>query len=359
MRPLMRSISSTVAMVLIPAVCLPACRHQLEPIFEPMQAGPAWPEPPAAARIRYLGQLRTSKDLKPAPKPFEELGDLLLGPREPAPMYGPRAAVCTPDGEHLWVADPGGRCLHLFDLKERTYRKIVRAGERALLAPVGVSLGPHRTVYVCDSEDVAVHVFDASTGRFIESLPLPEVIRRPVDLAYDESADALYVVDVSAHDVKVLSADGALRGVIGRRGGGPGELNFPSAIALHGDTLWVADTGNQRVQALARDGTPLGSFGGAGDAPGDLALPKGVACDREGNVYVVDGRFENVQVFDAKGRLLLVFGQEGTGPGEFWLPGGISIDAQYRIWVCDAYNRRVQVFQRMFDTLEIDDGAGE
>ena len=109
--------------------------------------------------------------------------------------------------------------------------------------------------------------------------------------------------------------------------------------------LFVADSMNFRIQRFTLDGTPAGSFGRKGDAAGDFALPKGVACDADGQVWVVDAQFENVQGFAPDGQLLLAFGQEGQKPGEFWLPAGVCIDSKRRMWVADTYNRRVQVFE--------------
>jgi DNA-binding beta-propeller fold protein YncE len=322
-----------------------SCAPTLRPIFDRQEPGLTWPPPPKPSRIQYVGQLRTSEDLKPPSKPFEGLADLLVGRKEPDVLYGPRDVAVSRDGQRVWIADPGGRCLHLFDLQNRSYRKIERLGRSRLISPVGLCQGPGESMYVCDSQDVAIHRFLTLTGAWMGSLRLTEDIRRPAALHYDADNQELYVVDVSAHDIKVLGRDGRLLRIIGHRGTRPGEFNYPSAIAGSSDTLWVSDTGNSRVQAIRRSGEPIGVFGQSGDAPGDFALPKGIALDRDAHVYVVDARFENVQIFSPNGQLLLSFGQEGTAPGEFWLPGGIFIDSVDRIWICDSYNARVQVFQ--------------
>ncbi|MEK7711341.1 MAG: hypothetical protein AAB341_05535 [Planctomycetota bacterium] len=321
------------------------CASPARPIFEEPSQTFAWPPPPKPARIRYVGQLTGSADLKPARSGLEKLGALLVGKKEPDLLYGPRAVVCTPDGQRVWIADPGGRCLHLFDLERRKYLKITKAGDAHLLTPVGVCLGPPGSIYVCDSEAAAVFELSDRDGTQVAALHLPEEVDRPAAVYYDSATGEVYVVDVTAHNIKVLDTDGSLRRMIGRRGAEPGEFNFPTAIAADDKNLWIADSGNHRVQAIDRAGEPVATFSQAGDAPGDLALPKSVAIDSTGHVYVVDGRFENVQIFDSEGRLLLFFGEEGTGPGEFWLPGGIFIEPTGRIWVCDSYNRRVQVFQ--------------
>lgn len=331
-------------------LALTGCSRSAGPLFEEIQAAPSWPPAPGATRIRYVGMLRSADDLHAPRSVFRALGDLLAGPPAPEPLYGPRSAVLA--GDALWIADPGGRCLHVMNLRTRRYAKITRAGAEPLLSPVDVCRGGDDRIFVCDSEAVAIHVFSARTTAWIRTLRLPEEIGRPAALAADPAGEALYVVDVARHDLKVLDRDDHLRRIIGRRGRGLGEFNFPCDVILDGDALWIADTGNQRIQQLALDGTPRSAFGAAGDAPGDLAMPKSVALDRDGHLYVVDARFENVQIFDRGGRLLLAFGDEGTAPGEFWLPAGIFIDGENRIWVCDSYNARVQVFEYVGEGTE-------
>ncbi|MEW6072973.1 MAG: 6-bladed beta-propeller [Planctomycetota bacterium] len=325
-------------------LCLGACRQTPERIFGEPHDPVVWPAPPEAARIRFVGCLRSSADLNAPRGLLAGIGDVLFGAEEPGELYGPRSAVCTADGDRLWVGDPGGRCLHRFDLRDRSYAKITRMGGAPLLSPVGLCRGPGDSLFVCDSEQGAVYQCSADTGELIHALILPEAGARPVAAYCDRATGELFVVDIAAHDVKVLDAEGDVSRVLGRRGEEPGEFNYPCDIKGQGDMLWIADAGNHRVQGITRSGQPVVAFGRAGDAPGDLALPKGIALDTDGHVYVVDARFENVQVFDAAGRLLLFFGGEGDGPGEFWLPAGIYIDERDRIWICDSYNRRVQVF---------------
>lgn len=321
------------------------CARPAGPIFNPTRTDLAWPPPPQPARIRYLGRLHSAADLHAARGPLAALGDLAVGKKKPPELFGPRAAWCTARGDILWIADPGGRCLHRFNLVRRTYKRLPHAGDTPFLTPVDVCQGPDDSFFVCDSEAIAIYRLDVHTGALRESLRVPTELLRPAALAYDPAARELFVVDAAAHNIEVLDAHGRLRRILGHRGAGPGEFNYPCGIAAAGKLLWIADAGNHRIQAITPAGAPVTQFGRAGDAPGNLALPKDVALDSDGHIYVVDARFENVQIFDATGRLLLFFGEEGSGPGEFWLPGGLFIDARDRIWLCDTYNRRVQVFQ--------------
>ena len=335
--------AAVVVMMGLTACC--GCNKPARPIFDDHKPELAWPPPPHPARIRYVGAIRTAEDLKPPRRGGEILSRIFGGRKPPEPLYGPRAVTVTSGGNKVWVADPGGRCVHLFNLESRAYRKIEGAGAHRLLTPVAVCPGPEGSIFVCDSEAVAIHRLSDRHGGWIESLRLPEELQRPVALRYDESSRELFVVDALGHDVKVFDSMGGLSRIVGTRGVQPGEFNFPTAIAADGQLVWIADTGNHRIQGIQRNGEPVAVFGQAGDASGDLAMPKAVAVDPEGHIYVVDGRFENVQIFSPKGELLLFLGEEGTGPGQFWLPGGMWIEPGGRIWICDTYNRRVQVFQ--------------
>ncbi|MCP4251148.1 MAG: hypothetical protein GY778_29270, partial [bacterium] len=286
---------------------LAGCSEHLEPIFDPQPQMLTWPPLPAPARIRYVGQIHRAADLRAPKKMFESLGSLLLGPPKAQPLYGPRSLTSTRQGQRLWVADPGGRRVHLFDLERRIYLEISRAGETPLLSPVDVCPGPGESIFICDSENVAIYRVRESDGTLIEALPIPEELTRPVALHFDGVRNELYVVDAVAHRVVVLGGSGRLLRIIGGRGDQPGQFNFPCDIAQHDDLIWVVDSGNQRVQGLTAQGEAVAIFGTPGDAPGDLALPKSIAFDGDGHAYVVDARFENVQVFDRSGRLLLFF----------------------------------------------------
>ena len=323
---------------------LTGCQMVAQPVFAPYGPPLDFPPLPLPVKVRYVGEITSAADLKPRPTMLESFNDALVGAAEVAFLEAPRAVLSLPDSECVWVADPGGQCLHRFDLRTRRYLRVTEVNGSRLISPVGLARGPTGTIYVCDAEVASIYQLSARTGEFLEELRAVDYVLRPVAMHYDSRSAELLVVDAGAHDLKVLDPKGQVKRIIGRRGFGPGEFNFPLAITVDADTIWVVDTGNHRVQGLKRDGTPLVSFGQAGDSPGDMALPKGIAIDSRGHLYVVDARFENVQVFDRQGHLLLFYGQEGTGPGDFWLPSGIHIDDNDRIWICDSYNRRIKVF---------------
>lgn len=343
-----RNLRLPVLTLIAAQVILPGCQKDLEPVFDGPQI--VWPVPPEKPRVQYLGQLGSSADLKPPAKPLESLVDLFVGEKAPAVMYGPSAVWVSDDGSRVFVADSGGRCVHVFDLDSREYELLNSGNGEPFLSPRALCGGPGNTFFLVDSEAARVYQFDADSLNTRRAIDLPHACLRAVAVWFDPASELLWIVDVASHDILLLTLEGELDRVIGGRGREAGRFNFPLAIAVDGEqTRWVADSCNQRVQGLTADGEVVGVFGQPGDAPGEMALPKAIAVDAAGRLYILDSRFENIQIFDRQGKLLLVVGEEGNGPGQFWLPAGLHIDRQQRLWVADAYNRRVQVFQLLVD----------
>jgi len=50
-----------------------------------------------------------------------------------------------------------------------------------------------------------------------------------------------------------------------------------------------------------------------------------VKVDRDGNIYVLDGKAGRIQKYDKKGTYLQTIGKKGQGPGEFQMPFGLFI----------------------------------
>jgi sugar lactone lactonase YvrE len=302
-----------------------------------------WPEPPEVARIAHVQSLATPEDLGIRKGFFTRLLEFLIG-GEDFRLVRPMAVAVTRDGL-LYVADPGARGVHRFDIA-RGRHDLIRLDEEApLMSPVGLAVGANGDVLVTDSYLDGVYTITPK-AKFAVPLALKEALGQPTGIAYDADKAWLYVVDTAAHHVKVFDKDGAPIQTIGRRGIEQGEFNFPTM--LWRDTngvLYVTDSLNFRVQAFDAEGRFLGMFGRHGDGTGDHARPKGVATDRFGHIYVVDALFHAVQIFDRQGGFLLNVGSQGRDVGEFWLPSGVFVAPDDRIYVADSHNQRVQVFR--------------
>ena len=323
------------------AIVCAGCGSAPGVILEASEASPRWPKPPDAARIEFLGEIRTDTDLKPAKSGLARLSEGLFGADEVNAMQSP-IAVCTDGADRAFVADTNARVVHVFDLATRAYS--TWKPTEGFDTPVAVAFDAvNRRLLVSDSAAGWINEFDEK-GAFVRRLGA-DALERPCGVVVMGDG-RLLVADVSAHQLVVLSRDGAELGRMGHRGTGLGEFNFPTNLAIAPDgRIFVSDSLNFRIQVLSPDLVAERQIGSQGDLPGYFAQPKGVAVDAQGHVFAVDANFEAVQVFTTDGALLMSFGREGTGPGEFWLPAGIHIDPKGRIWIADSYNQRVQVFR--------------
>lgn len=306
-------------------------------VGEVREGDPWWPRE-EGRRIAYVGELRTPEHLGIERGFWASVWAFLTGEEETTSLYRPTGVALAADGR-LAVADPGRRSVRVYSAPGQAHRKL----QGALRYPVALAFVGELLV-VADAETASLHGFDAQGAE----VPLPwtlPALGRPAGLAVDLPRRRLLVSDAVQHCVHVVSLDGAAPRRFGGRGAGPGELNFPGALAVDGSgQVYVNDAMNFRVQVFSPELEPRLAFGGPGDGPGSLSRAKGIAVDADGVIYVVEGYFDVVQAFDGQGQLLGVFGGNGTGPGRFWLPAGAAIDAGHRLYVADTWNERVQVF---------------
>lgn len=328
---------------LLACLLLCGCGQPAGVIFPPSATALVWPGGEEPARIRYVGQIQSSDDLKPARSPLDTIGQALFGKPERHAMVAP-FAVCTDGADRIFVADSAARVVHVFDLAHRRYHQWKPdAKQPQFVQPVGIAWDPSGRLLVADSMAACIFVFDAN-GQYQGQIGR-DVVKRPSGIAVQPATRNIFVADTPAHQIVVLAPAGQELRRLGQRGAELGQFNFPVDVAFdHQGRLYVADALNFRVQQFSPDLKPMRQIGSKGDAPGYFAQPKCLDVDSEDHLYVVDNRFEVVQIFDAEGQLLMTFGKEGRGPGEFWLPTGIFIDPRNRIWIADSFNQRIQAF---------------
>ncbi|EOD28684.1 hypothetical protein EMIHUDRAFT_254077 [Emiliania huxleyi CCMP1516] len=209
-----------------------------------------------------------------APNPHAELVVVLEQPRHLGGFLGNSGSVAPLPGGRFCVSDTSsGRVLLIGSDGTR-----LASSPAMFEAPAALALSPS-----CDS----VYLADA-TGHALHRLSLPDLSpicsTRPVEgarglcypagLAVSPRDGRVFVSDKGNH--RVVCYDAALSVELfshGRCGGGEGELNSPSGLALLGgggaeeERLVVADTDNHRLVLLGSEGGFVRSIGGRSDAP--------------------------------------------------------------------------------------------
>jgi DNA-binding beta-propeller fold protein YncE len=160
----------------------------------------------------------------------------------------------------------------------------------------------------------------------------------------------IYVADSGNHQIQVFDQDGRFLTSWGEFGSGPGQFNEPWGLAVSDEHLYVADTWNHRIQRFRLDGQWAGSFGRSGsvaDAPDTAGLglffgPRDLLLLPDGQILVTDTGNHRLQLMDREGNFLRVVGQFGNRPGEFNEPVGLALGPDGTIAVMDTWNGRIQ-----------------
>lgn len=317
---------------------------------------PTWPGPPAKPRIRYLRSIGSGADVESG---WVTAWRRISGSGAPHHLYHPVGIAVSPDGRRLFVSDQALGELFAFDTARGTVRVVTQDVIRG--TPVGVAADEEGDAWLVVPERRTLLRFgpDLALRGAIEL----EGADRPTGLAVDRPRDRIYVADTSrtdgpGHSIRVYDLAGKPIMTIGSRGSAPGQLLFPTFVAVRAGEIYVADTLNARVQRFDPSGNHLGTIGERGDRIGQFDKPKGLAFDAFGNLYVVDSFWSNVQIFNQRGQVLLFFGGRGDSLGFLSNPAGIAIDRDNRIYVTNPLNFRVDVYE-LFNTRAEDSEAGE
>lgn len=182
-------------------------------------------------------------------------------------------------------------------------------------------------------------------------------LRKPTDLAVDQVANLIFVLDAGAGQVVIFDKNGRSLAVIGSPGTGPTQLLLPMGIALdpvrqevyvtdYGDT----DTGNASLKIFNYSGQHLGTISGKGSCgllgcSGGFSRPQGIAVDGQGQIFVVDVVLAQVLVFDRTTlKLVRTVGGRNSGSVPLRVPLDIAI-AGGDLYVTSSATGRVEAFR--------------
>lgn len=226
--------------------------------------------------------------------------------------------------------------------------------------PLGAAWGPDGRIYVADSGNNRICVFDPkgryimSFGRFGVAKPLqgykatwkPGSLDYPAAVSVDQATGDVFVADLYNNTIEVFDPQGRwLRRfpdpnkVVGEGGSGFGGtgISVTDVDVVNGK---VYATDSYQILVFDRWGHLLKQFGMPGRSPGGLDHPNGVAATRDGTVYVSDSNHNRVSAFSATGRPMWVSGaitsalmSQSTNP--FVLPRGLSVLLDGSILVAD------------------------
>jgi YYY domain-containing protein len=167
-------------------------------------------------------------------------------------LYGPRGVAVAPDGK-VWVTDTGNNRVVVYDAALSQIQTVGKRGSGPgdLTGPVGIAAGPRGSIAVADTGNLRISFFNAN-GSFLTSVPFPGwaggSVEAHVEVDEDES---LYVTDPNAAVVLQLEPSGKVRARWTEDGKGQ-KFAKPTGIALDSKAriLYVVNSGSNTVLSI-------------------------------------------------------------------------------------------------------------
>ena len=239
----------------------------------------------------------------------------------------PHNTALSVDGKHLYVPEVKRHRIVVLDAVSLAY--VSEIGRSELKWPHDVSIGPDNRLYVADSGNDRVAIFDVDGTTATFHAELKGNFDNPEGV-FAHPDGRVFVSGEDSGSVAVFENRRQLNAITG--------LNHPHGIGLADDGgVWIAMAGDNTLQHFD---TALKPTGRRIDEP--LSGPRYMALARNGYMFLAEKGAHNIVVLTPEGKLAarLGTGQPGFGPGLFNGPEGIAVRND-TIWVTDTSNGRI------------------
>ena len=207
------------------------------------------------------------------------------------------------DNDRLFVSDPGLHHILVFDATHKA-EDVITDG---MVEPGNLAIDrENRLLYVADVALDQILVYDADSLKLLRKigttghnheLTTPGDFAKPAGVALDQEGN-LYVCDTMNNRIEIFDADGNFVSTFGKAGDGPGYFARPKGVAIDSDGhIWVADGMQDRVQVFNQETQLLITFGGHGLLPGQFQGLVGIATDKNNRVFTSEMYPGRVQQF--------------------------------------------------------------
>jgi DNA-binding beta-propeller fold protein YncE len=314
--------------------------------------------------------------------------------------------IAVSNDNKIYVADTDNHRIQVFNGKNLKHIETIgTTGESGsdntkFNKPSGIAVSPvDNRIYVVDTNNHRIQVFNGNTNpiQYLETLGTtgiywgtgPNNFRDPLGVAVS-SDNRIYVADTGNHRVQVFDASKypikyiTTIGKTSDFGVKDTQFKYPSGVAVSpfDNRIYVADKDNNRVQVFS--GPPLESTSNTRKStsntrkstsirksffrtkksnysylytikPPDTSLikfesPVGIAVSNDNKIYIVNEHTSSIQVFNGNSNTqdyLATIG-DGIGRGEmnFKFPTGVAVSPDKKnIYVADHLNNRIQIFE--------------
>ena len=245
---------------------------------------------------------------------------------------GPRDIVATKE-DHIAVGVPNG-----IEVYDRSSTDLLHTIEYFQLGGVlpGVTFYDQGHILVSDYDNNNIKMFTIQ-GRHVRTIDRGSTTFKPWGITISPDG-CIYVCDSANHCVCVFDVNGMFLFSFGSHGSGDECFDCPEDLCFASNGfLYITDVGNSRIFVYDKDGNFVRKFTPTNE-------PTCIDATDCGHLVVSSYWSDNVMIYTTGGDLVHVLGEHGCGLGQFSHPTGVSVDSDGLIYIADFYNHRIQVF---------------
>lgn len=232
------------------------------------------------------------------------------------------------------------------------------SGDGQFRDPLGVATDKNGDVYVTDTGNSRIQVFDQNGGfirRFGSQGNGVDRFQEPRGIGVNQESNnnsslRAFITDPAqsniSHRLRKFRTSGEDLESLGQSG-----LGDPRGVAIDANNnVWVVDGSSGRIFLFDRSGNLRTDWTPSGG--GSLSSPEGIAVyedrDRATFVYVSDRANNRVLKYEFTGtsssglEFITSAGSQGGGSNSFNGPMGLAVDGCGNVWVADRVNNRIQ-----------------
>jgi DNA-binding beta-propeller fold protein YncE len=235
--------------------------------------------------------------LDPDGKQFLQLG----GDQRQVRMRIP-ISVAVDAEDNIYVGDNGQGAIFVFG-PDLVFRTMLTAPGQ-VESPTGIAIDTDRgRLYAVDTRQHALLAFDLTSGTLVQQIggkgDQPGEFGWPSGVAVGPDGK-VYVSDTMNYRVQVFDPDLEFIHAFGALGVNPGEFRRTKGIAVDAEGLiYVVDSDFNNFQIFDTEGLPLLFVGSYGRRPGQMIMPTGIAIQRATRrIYVTEQVTQRIQVFE-------------------------------------------------------------
>lgn len=298
------------------------------------------PEPEKQTTAPSQPAVQTASTSQPAfIKSWGKKGD------KPGELKSPQRIAIGPDNL-IYVADTDNDRVQVFDAEGNLIRTWGWKEQRDKMEkPQTVAVGSDGAVYVSDNENKRILKFDKNGG-LLAKFGNKNVLSSDIMGIAADAKGNVYAVDKDKNSIIVFNQKGEVVKTIGKKGKGKGDFKDPLDVSIDSSgNIYVLDADNKRVQKLDSSGNPLLVFG----KEKELEEPLGIGLARNGNIYVADKGLKRIVVYDSTGRLIGGWGKEKKKNQDkreqFDEPTDVAVDSSGSIYILDIDKQSILKFK--------------